>query len=141
VPYVLCFKGERGRNYAKVFGMLANDLARLARRERRQPIVYIITHAECHVPVDTIERLRSIARLYGIFMLPSQGTLDLDYKDRLHTVQIVDEAALSQRDERARVALDIVEDAAREGTDPEEEDEDESRDSESDPFPGRTSWT
>jgi hypothetical protein len=34
-----------------------------------------------------------------------------------------------------------VEDAAREGTEPEEEDEDESRDSESDPFPGRTSWT
>ncbi len=114
VPYVLCFKGEHGRNYAKVFGMLANDLERLARRERRTPILYVITHAECHVPLDTIERLRTLARLYGVFMLPSQGQLELDYLHRLHTVQVVDENALGQRDERARRALDIVEDVARE---------------------------
>jgi hypothetical protein len=143
VPYVLCFKGERGRNYAKVFGMLAGDLSRLARRERRTPIVYIITHAECHVPVDTVERLRAIARLYGVFMLPSQGTLELDYKDRLHTVQVVDEAALKQRDERARVALDIVEDAAKEDErlveDEAAHEDEESEDY--DPFPGRSSWT
>lgn len=143
VPYILSFKGERGRNYAKVFGMLANDLARLARRERRTPIVYMITHAECHVPVDTIERLRSIARLYGIFMLPSQGTLDLDYKDRLHTVQIVDEAALNKSDERAKVALDIIEDAAAEaprtGRGDAGQEAQDAHDPD-DPFPGRSSW-
>jgi hypothetical protein len=114
VPYVLCFKGEHGRNYAKVFGMLANDLARLAKRERRMPILYLLTHAECHVPLDTIERLRSIARLYGVFMLPSRGTLDLEYVPRLHTVQVVDEAALKQREARARRAMDIIDDAAGE---------------------------
>jgi hypothetical protein len=142
VPYVLCFKGERGRNYAKVFGMLANDLSRLARRERRTPIVYIITHAECHVPVDTVERLRGIARLYGVFMLPSQGKLDLDYVDRLHTVQVVDEASLNQRDERARVALDIVEDAAKEDqrlTQDESVSDSGGQDADH-PFPGRSSW-
>jgi len=114
VPYVLCFKGEHGRNYVKVFGLLANDLARLAKRERRTPILYILTHAECHVPLDTIERLRSIARLYGVFMLPSQGELDLEYLPRLHTVQVVDEASLKQRDARARRAMDIIDDAAGE---------------------------
>lgn len=114
VPYVLTFRGERGRNYAKVFGMLANDLQRLARRERRTPIVYVITHAECHVPIDTIERLRNIARMYGVFMLPSQGQLELDYLHRLHTVQVVDEDALIKRDERARRALEIVDDAVKE---------------------------
>ncbi len=112
VPYVLCFKGEHGRNYAKVFGMLANDIARLAKRERKTPILYVLTHAECHVPLDTIERLRSMARLYGVFMLPSRGELDLEYVARLHTVQIVDEAALKQREARARRALDIIDDAA-----------------------------
>ncbi|MGF1466112.1 MAG: hypothetical protein ACFCGT_08250 [Sandaracinaceae bacterium] len=112
VPYVLCFTGEHGRNYAKVFGLLANDLARLAKRERRTPILYIITHAECHVPLDTIERLRGLARLYGVFMLPSQGELDLEYLPRLHTVQIVDEDALKQREARARRAMDIIDDAA-----------------------------
>jgi hypothetical protein len=114
VPYVLCFKGEHGRNYAKVFGMLANDLTRLAKRERKTPILYILTHAECHVPLDTIERLRSLARLYGVFMLPSRGELDLEYVPRLHTVQIVDEASLKQRDARARRAMDIIDDAAGE---------------------------
>ena len=74
----------------------------------------MLTHAECHVPLDTIERLRSIARLYGIFMLPSQGELDLEYLPRLHTVQVVDEAALKQREARARRAMDIIDDAAGE---------------------------
>ena len=114
VPYVLCFKGEHGRNYARVFGMLANDLARLRKRERRTPILYLLTHAECHVPADTIERLRSLARLYGIFMLPSEGELELDYLSRLHTVQVVDEEALRSRDARARRAMDIIDDAAGE---------------------------
>ena len=114
IPYVLCFKGEHGRNYAKVFGMLANDLSRLAKRERRTPILYVLTHAECHVPLDTVERLRSLAQLYGVFMLPSQGELDLEYISRLHTVQVVDEAALKQREARARRAMDIIDDAAGE---------------------------
>lgn len=114
VPYVLCFKGEHGRNYAKVFGLLANDLARLAKRERRTPILYILTHAECHIPMDTVERLRNIARLYGVFMLPSAGELDLEYIGRLHTVQVVDETALQQKDARARRAMDIIDDAAGE---------------------------
>ncbi len=117
VPYVLSFKGEHGRNYPKVFELLLADLERLARRERATPILYILTHAECHVPLDTIERLRTVARLYGVFMLPSTGTLELEYLSRLHTVQVVDEASLTQRDERAKRALDIVEDA---GANPEE---------------------
>jgi hypothetical protein len=143
VPYILCFKGEHGRNYAKVFGLLANDLQRLARREHKTPILYILTHAECHVPIDTVERLRGIARLYGVFMLPSSGQLELDYLDRLHTVQVVDESALAQRDERARRALDIVEDATR--TEAEEADGD-GEPGEEDPdaaflsWPGRESW-
>jgi hypothetical protein len=114
VPYVLCFKGERGRNYAKVFGMLASELDRLQRRERRQPILYVLTHAQCHVPMDTIERLRTIARLYGVFMLPSGGVLDLEYLSRLHTVQVVDQASLGQKDVRAARALEIVDDATKE---------------------------
>ncbi len=112
VPYVLSFKGERGRNYPKVFGMLVGELQRVKRRERRSPIVYILTHAECHVPVEIIEQLRNIARLYGVFMLPSTGELDLDYLHRLHTVQIVDNRSLALRDARAARALEIVDDAA-----------------------------
>jgi hypothetical protein len=114
VPYVLSFKGEHGRNYAKVFGLLEGELVRVAKRERKSPILYILTHAECHVPLGTIDRLREVATLYGIFMLPSTGKLDLEYLHRLHTVQIVDESALDQREARADRALAIIDDATRE---------------------------
>jgi hypothetical protein len=116
VPYVLSFKGEHGRNYAKVFALLANELSRIVKREKKTPIVYVLTHAECHVPIDTIERLREIAMLYGIFILPSTGRLDLDYVHRLHRVQIVDEAALTQREARAERAMAIIDDAAGESS-------------------------
>ncbi len=112
VPYILCFKGERGRNYARVFSLLADDLQRLARREQRSPVVYLFTHAECHVPVETVARLRDAAQLYGVFLLPSAGALQLEYLPLLHTVQVVDEHALFDRDARNRRALDILEDAA-----------------------------
>jgi hypothetical protein len=114
VPYVLSFKGEHGRNYAKVFGLLAGELARTRRREKKSIVLYLLTHAECHVPLDTIERLRDEATLYGVFMLPSSGELDLEYLPRLHTVQIVNEQSLGQRDARAKRALDIVDHAAEE---------------------------
>ena len=64
------------------------------------------------MPLDAIERLRAHAQLYGIFMLPSSGELDLEYLPRLHKVQIVTQAALEQREERAKRAMDIVDDAA-----------------------------
>ncbi|NCQ34939.1 hypothetical protein GW813_07690, partial [bacterium] len=114
VPYVLTFKGEHGRNYAKVFSLLVPEIARLAKREQRRPVLYLLTHAECHVPRETVKRLAAEAELYGIFMLPSAGELDLDYLSLLDTVQVVDEASLSQRDARAKRALSIVEHAAKE---------------------------
>ena len=114
VPYVLSFKGEHGRNYAKVMSLLANDIERLGKREKKSVVCYLITHAECHVPIDVIEDMRRVSQLYGIFMLPSSGELDLEYLPRLHRVQIVTQAALEQREERAKRAMDIIDDAAGE---------------------------
>jgi hypothetical protein len=114
VPYVLAFKGEHGRNYAKVFGLLVSEVTRTARREKKSVVFYVITHAECHVPLEVIERLRSVASLYGIFMLPSEGKLDLEWASRCSTVQVVDEATLGKRDDRAKRAIDILDDAAGE---------------------------
>ena len=42
------------------------------------------------------------------------GELDLEYLQRLHTVQVVDNAALTQKDARAQRALEIVDDASSE---------------------------
>lgn len=109
---VLTFKGEHGRNYARVFSQFASELDRL--RERANVTAYVITHAECHVPVDLVRRIRESAELYGVFMLPSRGTLELDYLPLLTQYEVVDDEALRDRSKRAHRAISIVE-AASEG--------------------------
>jgi hypothetical protein len=74
--------------------------------------VYIITHAECHVPVDLVRRVREHAEVCGVFMLPSRGALDLEYLPLLTLHEVVTDAALRDRSERATRALSIVEGAS-----------------------------
>jgi hypothetical protein len=109
-PYLLCFKSERGRNYSKVFRQFHLELQRLRREDRRQIVVYIVTHGQCHIPVDLVQQLKREAYLYGIFILPSSD-VSLEYLDSLHRHQIVDEKALASRKGRRDRALEIVNDA------------------------------
>jgi hypothetical protein len=109
---ILTFNGEHGRNYARVFSQFASELDRA--RDRLSITAYVITHAECHVPVELVRRIRDSAELYGVFMLPSRGTLELDYLPLLTQHEVVTDAALKDRSERASRAISIVE-AASEG--------------------------
>ncbi len=118
-PYLLCFKSERGRNYAKVFRQLHLELQRLKREDRRQMVVYIITHGQCHIPIEVVQQLRREAYLYGIFILPSSD-VSLEYLDLLHRHQIVDAATLASRKGRRDRALEIVNDAGAPATKPPE---------------------
>ena len=110
-PYILTFKSDLGRNYGKVFRQLQLELTRIRREEKRQIVIYIITHGQCHLPVDVVEQLRRVAFLYGVFILPSSD-MALEYLDLLHRHQIVDGAALASRQGRRDRALDIIEDAS-----------------------------
>jgi hypothetical protein len=112
VPYLLCFRSERGRNYGKVFHSLAVELQRIATRERRRAVLYIVTHAECHIADDVMSLLKRSAHVYGVFILPSTGTLALDYLDQLDHYQVIDRATLLDREARADKALEICDDAA-----------------------------
>lgn len=112
LPRLLCFRGERGRNYARVFAELAGELARLRREQGRDVALTFITHAECHIPLPTVEALARDAYLYGIFVQPSKP-LDLEYLPRLHRHQVVTADTLSRAADKRRRALDIVEDAAQ----------------------------
>ena len=110
-PYLLAFRSERGRNYGKVFRQLLLEITRLRREEKRQIVLYIITHGQCHLPPEVVTELRRVAFLYGVFILPSSDVA-LEYLDLLHRHQIVDAAALSSRQGRRDRALDIIEDAS-----------------------------
>lgn len=126
VAGILTFKGEHGRNYARVFSQFASDLDRL--RDRVSICAYIITHAECHVPVELVRRIREHAELNAVFMLPSRGALELDYLNMLSGYEIVTEQALRDKGARASRAIDIVEAASE-----------DARNSMLPPGPGRTS--
>ena len=111
VPYLLSFRSEHGRNYGKVFRQLLLELSRLKRDHRRQTVVYIITHGQCHIAPDLVAAMAQQAYLYGIIILPS-SEVSLDFLPLLHRHQIVESTALSSRAGRRERALDIVGDTA-----------------------------
>jgi hypothetical protein len=107
VPYLLTFRSERGRNYGKVFRQLLLELGRLHRESRRRVVLYLITHGQCHIPVELVAQMKSLAYLYGIIILPSQE-VSLDYLQYFDKVQIVSAEALASREGRRERALSIV---------------------------------
>ena len=111
VPYLLSFRSERGRNYSKVFRQLALELTSLKHDQRRQVVVYIITHGQCHIPPNLVSAMVQQAFIYGIFILPS-SEVALDFLPLLGRHQVVDRMALASRSGRKDRALDIVSDAA-----------------------------
>ncbi len=114
VPYVLSFRSERGRNYAKVFRQLLLELTKLRRDQKRRIILYVITHGQCHIDPDLMAAIKQQAFLYGIIVLPSGEQLP-EFVSLLNRQQIVGAEALSTRADRQRRALDIVGDAGRPG--------------------------
>ncbi len=111
--WLLAFKGERGRNPARVFAQLATEMTLLRARDKRQPVIHLITHAALHVPRPLVQDVRRQAHLFGVFILPSGGSLDLEWLDLLEGYAVVDHATLQEKVARAAAATKIVDDAAR----------------------------
>jgi hypothetical protein len=110
--YLLGFKGERGRHPARVFAQLATELALVRQREQRDLVVHLITHAALHVSRALVSDLRREAHVFGVFILPSGGRLDLEYLDLLDGHAVVNHATLQQKTARAEAATKIVGEAA-----------------------------
>ena len=89
------------------------DRAPSRARDQRDPVVHLITHAALHVPRPLVQEVRRQAHLFGVFILPSGGTLDLEWLDLLEGYAVVDHATLQQKNARAAAATKIVDDAAR----------------------------
>jgi hypothetical protein len=108
--YLLGFRGERGRNPARVFADLRALLELSAGRDPRQPVVHLFTHAALYVPRDTMAQVTKLAKVAAVFMLPSGGELHLDYLDLLDAHWVVDHASLASRRARAAEARRILDD-------------------------------
>jgi len=112
VPYLLSFRSERGRNYAKVFRQLLVEVTRLRREQKRRVVLYTITHGQCHIEPELVSALKQQAFLYGVVVLPSSTELP-EFVPLLDRQQIVSGEQLTNRAERQRRALDIVGDATK----------------------------
>lgn len=109
VAWLLGFRGERGRNPARVFAQLATEMALLRARDPSDHVIHLITHAALHVPRHLVEEVRRHAHLFAVFILPSGGALHLDWLDLLEGHAVVDHATLQERGSRAAAAKRIVE--------------------------------
>jgi hypothetical protein len=108
--HILSFRGERGRNPARVFGDLISVLG--MGRHPSPPVVHLFTHAALYIPRELVQEARSMAQLVAVFMLPSGGELNLDYLDLLNAHWVVDHSVLSRKTERAEAARNILHDVA-----------------------------
>lgn len=113
--YLLGFLGERGRNPARVFSQLATEIALVRARELCDPVIHLITHAALHVPRPLVSEVRRLAHLFGVFILPSGGVLDLDYLDLLDGHAVVDHDTLQKKAARVTAANKIVDLAGKLG--------------------------
>jgi hypothetical protein len=107
--HILAFKGEHGRNPARVFAELANDLEMTRHHDPRSPVVHLFTHAALYIPREMVQAVRAQAHLAAVFILPSGGKLDLDYLDLLNAHWVVDHATLASHGKaRAEAAKSIL---------------------------------
>lgn len=107
LPYILGFRSTRGRNYGRVFRDLRREVQALCKSNKTRVTIYLITHAECHIPLETVAALRQLAVCNAIFVRPSAG-LHLDYLPLLHRYHVVSDEALRAEPDRKKQALDII---------------------------------
>jgi len=106
--HLLAFRGERGRNPARVFAELSTELDMARHRDPRSPVVHLFTHAALYIPREMVQAVRQHAHLAAVFILPSGGKLDLDYLDLLNAHWVVDHATLAHGVARADAAKSIL---------------------------------
>jgi hypothetical protein len=107
LPYVLGFRSTRGRSYARVFRDLHKELQTICANRKTRVTLYLLTHAECHIPVPTVTALRKLAHIHAVFVRPS-SELHLDYLSQLTKYQVISDEALHSEAVRKKQALDIL---------------------------------
>lgn len=113
LPHILSFRGERGRSPERVLRQLIAELDVLRIRDRRAPVVHLITHAAFYATRALISDVRARASMFGVFITPraesgAERELDLDWLDVLDSYFSVDQGTLAKKDDRAARGREIV---------------------------------
>ncbi|MBI2389358.1 MAG: hypothetical protein HYV09_07155 [Deltaproteobacteria bacterium] len=120
LPHILAFRGEHGRSPERVLRQLVAELDVLRTRDRRSPVVHLITHASFYAPRSLVQEVRARAAMFGVFITPrvdveggapereAQHRDWLDWLDVLDGHFTVDQATLGRKDDRAARGREIV---------------------------------
>lgn len=108
IPYLLCFRSERGRNTTRVFSELERELARLMRESPKEVVVTFITHGRCQVDSKVIDTLKGKATMTGVFVTTQSDELQLDWLDRLQSTHVIAPDVLGDKSARKGEALKIL---------------------------------
>lgn len=108
IPYILCFRSEYGRNPNRAFGELEKELSRLCREQSKDILLTMITHARCHLEPRLVEDISAKATVCGIFVMPSGGEVELEYKNRLNQSYVINADVLADKSKRQSEALRIL---------------------------------
>lgn len=110
IPYLLCFRSERGRNPTRVFTELEREVSRLMRESPKEVVITFVTHGRCQVDPKVVESLGQKATLCGVFVMPSGGEMTLDYLDKLSSHYVIQADVLADKGKRQSEALKILSD-------------------------------
>ena len=76
-------------------------------RQKTRVTLYLVTHAECHIPIELVTALRRLAVLHAVFVRPS-SSLHLDYLPLLQRYHVISDEALRTESVRKKQALAIL---------------------------------
>lgn len=107
IPYLLCFRSERGRNTTRVFTELERELARIMRESPKEVVVTFITHGRCQIDSRVVESLKAKAALTGVFVTTGDE-VQLDYLDKLAQHYVIAPDVLADKSSRKSEALKIL---------------------------------
>jgi hypothetical protein len=107
IPYLLCFRSERGRNTTRVFTELERELSRIMREHPKEVVVTFVTHGRCQIDPRVVESLKAKASLCGVFVTTGDE-VQLDYLDSLTQHYVIAPDVLADKSSRKSEALKIL---------------------------------
>lgn len=104
--HLLGFHERRGRDYARAFAQLEQLLVERLQATREAQWVTLITHGGCLVPQPQVEALCALAKIIGVFVMPTGDVPP--YANLLHQQHVIHAEELRGRAGRQRATARVL---------------------------------
>jgi len=108
-PYLLSFRGEKGRNTTAVFTDLHREVKRMGDHPSKEIVISLFSHGRCVIRPEVALGIRKYAQLYGIFVLPAQAHINKERWGHFDGYELIHAEVLEDRAQRQNKALSLLE--------------------------------